>query len=97
MNLKEIEYSFPELIEKAKLSYKKIGKELNVKFHAEQGIERFAKQFINGVKNFMNTSRQKAQEAQSREIQTIQSKEALSTLIKAIITIENYLAGFFLV
>ncbi len=92
-NLKEIEQSFPNLIQKAKASYKEIGKQLNVAFHNEQGIDRFANQFINGVKDFMQTSRQKAQEAQNREIQTIQPKEALSTLTKATITIENYLGG----
>ena len=41
----------------------------------------------------MATSRQKAQDAQNREMQTIQPKEALSTLTKATITIENYLGG----
>ena len=92
-NLKEIEKSFPDLIQKVKFSYKKIGKQLNVVFHSEQGIDRFANQFINGVNDFMRTSRQKAQEAQNREMQTIQPKEALSTLTKATITIENYLGG----
>ncbi len=92
-NLKEIEKSFPDLIQKVKISYQEIGKQLNVEFHNEQGIDRFAKQFINGVNNFMQTSRQKAQEAQNREMQTIQPKEALSTLTKATITIENYLGG----
>ena len=92
-NLKEIEHSFPDLIQKVKASYNKIGKRLNVAFHNEQGIVRFANQFINGVKDFMQTSRQKAQEAQNREMQTIQPKEALSTLTKATITIENYLGG----
>ena len=92
-NLKEIEQSFPQLIQKAKSSYYKIGKQLGVEFHNEQGIDRFANQFINGVKDFMDTSRQKAQDAQNREMQTIQPKEALSTLTKATITIENYLGG----
>ena len=92
-NLKEIESSFPDLIRKVRTSYNEIGKRLNVLFHNEQGIDRFANQFINGVKEFMQTSRQKAQEAQNREKQTIQPKEALSTLTKATITIENYLGG----
>lgn len=92
-NLKEIEKSFPELIQKTKSSYIQIGKRLGVEFHNEQGIDKFANQFINGVKDFMNTSRQKAQDAQNREMQTIQPKEALSTLTKATITIENYLGG----
>ncbi len=92
-NLKEIEKSFPDLIQKAKSTYNIISKQLGVEFHNEQGIDRFANQFINGVKDFMQTSRQKAQEAQNREMQTIQPKEALSTLTKATITIENYLGG----
>ncbi len=92
-NLKEIENTFPELIQKAKSAYQKLGKQFDVEFHSEQGIDRFANQFIDGVKNFMETSRQKAKEAQNREIQTIQPKEALSTLTKAKITIENYLGG----
>ncbi len=92
-NLKEIEKSFPDLIQKAKKAYNAIGKQLGVTFHSEQGIDRFAKQFINGVKEFMRTSRQKAREAQNREMQTIQPKELLSTLTKATITIKNYLGG----
>ncbi|KQC12097.1 MAG: hypothetical protein APR63_11720 [Desulfuromonas sp. SDB] len=92
-NLKEIEKSFSDLIQKVKTSYNEIGKRLNVSFHNKQGIDRFANQFINGVKEFMQTSRQKAQEAQNREMQTIQPKEVLSTLTKATITIENYLGG----
>lgn len=92
-NLKETEKTFPKLIQKAKSAYHKIGKQLSVEFHSEQGIDRFANQFIDGVKNFMDTSRQKAKEAQNREMQTIQPKEALTTLTKATITIENYLGG----
>jgi len=92
-NLKEIEKTFPELIQKAKSAYRNICNQLGVEFHSEQGIDKFANQFIDGVKNFMNTSRQKAKEAQNREMQTIQPKEALSTLTKATITIKNYLGG----
>jgi len=92
-NLKEIKESFPELIQNVKSSYRKISSELNVEFHNEQGIDKFANQFIDGVNKFMKTSRQKAQDAQNREMQTIQPKEALSTLTKATITIENYLGG----
>lgn len=92
-NLKEIEKTFPKLIQKAKKSYQNIGKQFDVEFHSGQGIDRFANQFTVGVKKFMQTSRQKAKEAQNREMQTIQPKEALSTLTKATITIENYLGG----
>ncbi len=92
-NLKEIEKSFPNLIQKAKDSYNKLSSKLGVKFHNPEGIDKFAKQFIDGVKEFMQNSRQKAQGAQIREIKTIQPKEVLSTLSKATITIENYLGG----
>ena len=92
-NLSEIEKSFPDLIRKVKSSYGKIGKRLNVKFHSEEGIDKFAEQFINGVKSFMQTSRTKAREAQAREVLTEQPKEALARSTKAIITIENYLGG----
>ena len=92
-NLKEIDQSFPNLIQKAKIAYKSIGEKLNTEFHNEAGIDRFANQFIDGVREFMDTSRQKAKEAQNREMQTIQPKEALSSITKATITIENYLGG----
>lgn len=92
-NLKEIEETLPNLIQKAKDTFHNFNQNLKVEFHAEQGIDRFAEQFQNGVKNFMETSRRKAQEAQNREMQTVQPKEALSSLTKATITIENYLGG----
>jgi hypothetical protein len=92
-NLKEIEKTFPELIQKVKSSYRKMGIQFGVEFHSVKGIDKFARQFANGVKNFMNTSRQKTKEAQHREIQTIQPKKALSTFTKATIVIDNYLGG----
>lgn len=92
-NLKEVRTTFPKLIQKVNESYNKLKKQLNVEFHSEKGIDKFASQFIHGVKNFMDTSRQKAKEAQNREMQTIQPKESLSTITKAKITIENYLGG----
>ncbi len=92
-NLKEIKNSFPKLIQKAKLSFRKLNVSLGVEFHSERGIDKFSTQFSKGVEQFMNTSRKKAKEAQAREMKTIQPKEALSTLTKATITIENYLGG----
>lgn len=92
-NLKEIEVSLPNLIQKVKSTYRQIENRLGVEFHSEKGIDNFASQFKKGVKNFMDFSRGKAMEAQSRETLTIQPKEALSTLTKASITIENYLGG----
>lgn len=94
-NLKEIKDTLPKLIDDVKKSYSKIEKKLNIEFHNSKGIDRFKTQFINGVDEFMETSRQKAKEAQHREQHTIQPKEALSTATKAIITIKNYLGGLY--
>lgn len=94
-NLDEVNYTFPELIKKVKYTYQRLNKETGVQFHAERGIDRFASYFINGVNEFMKTSRVKAQEAQNRENNTIQPKESLATQTKAVITISNYLGGMY--
>jgi len=92
-NLNEIKITLPTLIQKAKSAFQKLNSSLGVEFHSERGIDNFAEQFSEGVELFMKTSRKKAKEAQNREKQTIQPKEALSTLSKATITIKNYLGG----
>ena len=94
-NLKEIKDTLPNLIGLVKESLQKISEELDVIFHAVEGINRFKKQFENDVEEFMKTSREKAKKAQYREIHTVQPKEALSTLTKATITIRNYLGGLY--
>jgi hypothetical protein len=94
-NLQEIAETLPLLIDLVKKSYQKISDELNVTFHNFRGIDKFKNQFLTGVEEFMKTSREKAKEAQNREQQTIQPKEALSTLTKATITIKNYLGGLY--
>lgn len=73
--------------------YGKIGKKLGIKFHGEKGIDNFKEKIDEGVEKFKKFSRSKAEEAQNRERQTQQPKEALSTLSKATITIHNYLGG----
>lgn len=94
-NLKEVEETFPKLIQLIKITYREIGNLLGVEFHNERGIDRFAKEFTDGVVAFKDMSRQRAQDAQSREFITVQPKEALSTLTKATITISNYLGGVY--
>ncbi|MBF0377445.1 MAG: hypothetical protein HQK72_08160 [Desulfamplus sp.] len=94
-NLKETKDSLPNLIEKVKNHYCEIGNKLNVKFHSSNGIDKFQKQFENGVNSFMETSREKAKEAQHREQSTLQPKEILETATKATITIKNYLGGLY--
>lgn len=92
-NLKEMEKTLPQLTDNAKDDYAKIGKKLGVDFHGEKGIDRFKEKINEGIEKFKEFSRSKAQEAQNREQQTEQPKEALSTLSKATITINNYLGG----
>jgi len=92
-NMNEIENTLPTIIRKVEASYNDISMKYNIEFHGKGGIENFKKQFRNGVKKFMDTSRQKAQQAQNRERLTQQPKEFLVTETKATITIKNYLGG----
>jgi hypothetical protein len=61
--------------------------------HSEKGIDDFQEIISGNLKEFMEFSRQKAKDAQSREFVTVQPKEVLETLTKAKITITNYLGG----
>lgn len=92
-NLKEINDNLPTLIDNAKKSYSKIEKQLDTKLHNLNDLDRLKNKIQSEVNVFMEFSRQKAQDAQTREIQTNQPKESLQTLTKAKITITNYLGG----
>jgi len=92
-NIEEIRTSFPSMIKKAKFAYRKLEDKLGVEFHSEAGIEKFAEKFCSSVEDFRDFSREKARNAQNREFQTQQPKEALSSLTKAKVTIGNYLGG----
>lgn len=92
-NLAQITDEFGALVNIAKSEYSQIEIETGVKLHSAKGIERFAKKIEKDVHSFKEFSREKAEQAQKREIQTIQPKEFLSTSTKAKITIKNYLGG----
>lgn len=94
-NMKETSEELSGLIDRIINSYNELSKSLNVKFHKLSGIEKFKKQFNEGVEEFKKTSRDKARDAQNREMQTQQPKEYLSTLTKAKITISNFLGGMY--
>jgi hypothetical protein len=94
-NLKEIDTSLLDVAELAKNSYENIARKLNVKFHSSRGIEDYIAEIRSGVAVFKDGSRLRSRDAQSREMQTIQPKEYLSTDTKAMITIENYLGGLY--
>lgn len=92
-NLHEINNSLSSVIDLVQTSYNGLSASLGVKMHNSTGIVDFKKQFENGVADFMAASRDKAKEAQHREMVTTQPKEYLTTATKATITIENYLGG----
>src|SRR3989344_1844420 len=80
--------------EKALGVYAKISKKLKVKMHSRQTAEKRITELLKGKDEFMKLSRMLAEKAQRRERLTIQPKENLSGT-KAIITIQNYLGGYY--
>jgi hypothetical protein len=92
-NMNELTNNFHSIIDRAKSAYEKISNETDVILHSQSGIDNFKKKISKDTKTFMLFSREKAEQAQAREIVTTQPKESLSTLSKAKITITNYLGG----
>ncbi|HXH18380.1 MAG TPA: hypothetical protein VNJ07_04780 [Chitinophagales bacterium] len=92
-NLNELNINLHNIINKVKSSYTEIEKTTRVKLHGFSGLENFQNKIGKDVSAFMEFSRGKAANAQSKEFVTIQPKESLSTLTKAKITINNYLGG----
>jgi len=80
--------------EKAMEAYAKISKKLKVEMHSRQTAEKRIIELLKGKNEFMKLSRMLAEKAQKRERLTIQPKENLSGT-KAIITIQNYLGGYY--
>jgi len=80
------------IFEKAKLAYQKISKETKTYLHDETSLNELIK-YAETPKRFLDFSRRKSQQAQSREFVTEQPKEALSTDTKAKVTINNSLFG----
>lgn len=74
--------------------YEIISKNLGVEMHSKTSAENRIKQLASGKDAFMTLSRELAEKAQKRESMTVQPKEFLSGS-KCIITIKNYLGGFY--
>ncbi|MCM8816880.1 MAG: hypothetical protein NC913_05140, partial [Candidatus Omnitrophica bacterium] len=83
-----------EIGQKALEAYARISKELEVEMHSQQSAEKRISKLLKGKNEFMSLSRTLAEKAQRRESLTIQPKEKLSGA-KAIITIQNYLGGYY--
>jgi len=92
-NLNELNNNFSNIVTQVKTNYANISQQLDVKMHSEKGIDDFKTAIDGNVGAFMAFSREKSENAQSREFVTIQPKEKLQTLTKAKITITNYLGG----
>jgi len=54
-NIKEIKESLPQLIIKVKDTYREISTQLGIDLHIENGIDKFEKQLLQGLCNFMET------------------------------------------
>lgn len=90
-NLKEVENIGMEL-KLALDSYEKISQSTGVNMHSRQSAENRLTKIVEGRKVFVSLSRKLAQDAQKREIQTVQPKEKTKGK-KAALTIKNYLGG----
>ena len=80
------------VFEKAKTAYAEISKQTKTYLHDSAALDELIK-YAETPEKFIEFSRQKSREAQSREFVTDQPKEALSTDTKAKVTINNALFG----
>ncbi len=92
-NLNELNTQLHNILDNVKSSYSKIQETTGVKLHNFDGIDNFKNKIGSDVSLFMQFSRDKAEQAQSREFVTTQPKENLGSLSKAKITITNFLGG----
>ncbi len=81
-----------EIFTKAKLAYREISKKTQTYLHNEDRLDERIK-YAETPQRFIGYSRRRARKAQTREFLTIQPNEALSTLSKAKLTINNALYG----
>jgi hypothetical protein len=92
-NLSQLDNS-SEVAQKCKNSYQTISRRLGVRMHGIEGVDKRIEILKKGVKEFKETSRGLAIEAQNREFQTTQPKEkVIGEKVKIII--ENYLGGVY--
>lgn len=83
----------PAVLEKAKTAYAEISERADVTMHDAAGVENFQKRIGKNLEEFRTFSRRKSQNAQNREFQTVQPKEALSSDTKGRVTISDKSGG----
>lgn len=81
-----------QIFEKAKHAYREVSEKTKTFLHNEDKLNERIK-FAETPQRFIGFSRRNSRNAQTREFQTIQPDEALSTLSKARVTITNALFG----
>jgi hypothetical protein len=84
--------SLKAVFEKAKLAYREISKKTKTYLHNDDALSELIN-YAETPQKFIEFSRAKSQNAQSREFVTEQPKEALGTDTKAKVTINNALFG----
>lgn len=93
-NLNQLEpTNLSSLANLAKNAYANISNNLNITLHNSKNIDSFIQKISQSRDAFMEFSRQKAEQAQNRESQTLQPKESIGIGQKSKIVIENYLGG----
>lgn len=92
-NIGQIE-SVGAICQRALESYAILSDKLEVPMHSKESASKRIEELLKGKDEFMKLSRGLAQRAQLREGGTIQPKESL-TGQKAILTIKNYLGGYY--
>ncbi len=80
------------IFEKARLVYREISKQTKTYLHDETALDELIK-YAETPEKFIEFSRRKSRQAQTREFQTDQPKEALATDTKRKVTITNALFG----
>lgn len=92
-NLKELRESLPDLVDRQIDAYQRISVNTGVQLKSTASFYTFKEELQQDISVFIESSRQKAEKAQYREVKTIHAGEFLETITKASITITNYIGG----
>lgn len=82
------------LMQNAIDAYSKIGKKLNIKMHSPKGIENRIDELAKSKEKFLEQSRLRSEQAQIREVASVQPKEKHMGK-KVSITISNHVGGLY--
>lgn len=94
-NVHEIENNLRFVAEMAKKSYQKIQNKTKIKLHGESGIDKTIELISQGVEKYRDRSRIFADQAQRREVVTLQPKEHVTMAKKWMIVIRNRIGGYY--